>query len=96
MTIPTIEELLAPYLERLRREAEAKRGWNVQRVQIWIRDGKNPFGLVNDHYAACIDVNDVKSYVGYGSTIDEAIHKAIVELPAMPDLSNIVRLTERT
>jgi len=91
MTIPTIEELLAPYLERLRKEAEAKRGEKVRRVQLWIRDGKSLWNI-NDRYAACIDVNDVKSYVGYGATIDEAIHNGVAEVPPMPDLSNIIRM----
>lgn len=92
MTIPTIEEILAPHLARFRREAEARSSVTIVRVSISFRDGDSPYGLA----APCAAFVEGwhTSVAGYGATIDEAIKKAIEELPAAPDLASILGYNE--
>ena len=86
MTFPTIEELVAPHLARLRSEAETKVGSRVRRVDLWFRDGAD----ATHQYVALVRLQNDRDYTNSGDTIDEAIHNLVAIIPAPPNLAAIL------
>lgn len=93
MNIPTIEELVAPHLERLRREAEAKRGEKVGQVMLWFEQG-SAFGKPEGgyRYVALVYFGDSasRSVSGHGDDVDEAIAKCVADIKPLPDVAAIL------
>jgi len=94
MTIPTIEDLIAPHLAKLRAQAEAKHGGPIARVAIEVRDGDTDYGT-RYPYRASIILQSGKDRCGWGNTVDEAIAAVIDCLPALPNLAAILGYEER-
>jgi len=93
MTIPTIEDLIAPHLAKLRALAEAKHGRPVARVAIEARDGETLYGSPS-RYRAQIILEAGKDYCGWGNSVDEAIADVVAHVPMAPNLAAILGYEE--
>lgn len=87
MTIPKIEDIVAPHLRAFRERAEAKRGGSIHSVELWF-NSKNDGAPIT----AMVILRDSPrvTELGWAATVEEAIAKALGDIKPLPNAELIL------